>query len=87
MWRAILAAFFLLTSVVQAETLTGKVANVAGDDTITILMGRVQVKVRVAGLDAPDGYKDWGDSNSKIVECVDHRMPAQTTFDQKHRGQ
>lgn len=45
---AILAAFHA-----SAATLTGKVVKVADGDTITILVGTEQHRIRLQGIDAP----------------------------------
>ena len=46
---------------VQAETLLGKVVNVADGDTITVLdADKVQHKIRLAGIDAPEKKQAFG---------------------------
>jgi endonuclease YncB( thermonuclease family) len=51
-----LFAFALLLGVLHAETLSGKVINVADGDTITILYSyHKQLKIRLGGIDAPEG--------------------------------
>jgi len=54
-------AFALLLGVPHAETLSGKVINVADGDTITILDStNQQLKIRLAGIDAPEKAQDFG---------------------------
>ncbi len=57
-----LAAFALLAAplAARAETLTGKVVSVADGDTITMLVDRERVKVRLAEIDAPERGQPWG---------------------------
>src|SRR4051812_3638778 len=39
---------------------TGKVVGVSDGDTLTVLKGRTQVKVRLHGIDAPERGQDFG---------------------------
>jgi endonuclease YncB( thermonuclease family) len=57
-----LAAFALLVAsfAAPAETLTGKVVGVADGDTITVLVDREQVRVRLAEIDTPERGQPWG---------------------------
>ncbi|MBL8377001.1 MAG: thermonuclease family protein [Burkholderiales bacterium] len=41
--------------------ITGKVVAVADGDTITVLQGREQVKVRLSGIDAPERKQPFGE--------------------------
>lgn len=43
-----------------AETIKGKVVSVADGDTITVLRDKVQIKVRLYGIDAPEKAQDFG---------------------------
>ena len=43
-----------------AETIEGKVVSVADGDTLTVLKGKEQVKVRLHGVDAPEKAQDFG---------------------------
>lgn len=52
---ALLFALFYLTS---ADTLTGKVVRIADGDTVTILVGKDQFRVRLFGIDAPERGQD-----------------------------
>ncbi|MCB1918655.1 MAG: thermonuclease family protein [Candidatus Competibacteraceae bacterium] len=44
----------------MAETLTGRVVGVHDGDTLTLLVGVRQVKVRLAGIDAPELKQPYG---------------------------
>jgi len=54
--RAVAAgvAAFCLAAPVSAETVQGRVVRVVDGDTIIVLAGRDQVRVRLAGIDAPE---------------------------------
>lgn len=43
-----------------AETITGKVVRIADGDTLTLLIDREQIKVRLYGIDAPEKGQPFG---------------------------
>lgn len=51
----------LLVQQAAAETLTGKVVSIADGDTLTLLVDREQIKVRLEGIDAPEKSQPYGD--------------------------
>lgn len=54
-WATVFAVCLSLAGPVSAEELQGVVVGVADGDTVTVLdAGRVEHKVRVAGIDAPE---------------------------------
>ena len=57
---------------VQADTLLGKVINVADGDTITVLDDtHTQHKIRLTGIDAPEKRQAFGNvSKQSLVEQV-----------------
>ena len=63
---------------VQADTLLGKVINVADGDTITILDDtNTQHKIRLAGIDAPEKRQAFGAvSKQSLAEQVAGRSVA-----------
>lgn len=61
MTRILCFLSLLLALTVQADTLTGRVVAVADGDTLTLLTaGNQQVKVRLAGIDAPELRQPYG---------------------------
>ena len=55
----LLSLLFAFT--VNAETITGQVVGVADGDTITVLdADKVQHKIRLAGIDAPEKKQAFG---------------------------
>jgi endonuclease YncB( thermonuclease family) len=63
--RTIKAVLFLsallLSASAQPQTITGKVVGVSDSDTITVLdASNKQHKVRLLGIDAPEGNQDFG---------------------------
>jgi endonuclease YncB( thermonuclease family) len=43
-----------------AEESAGKVIGISDGDTLTVLRGREQVKIRLHGIDAPESGQDFG---------------------------
>jgi endonuclease YncB( thermonuclease family) len=65
--RLILAAL-LLASTLHAAEYTGKVVGVADGDTITVLdSGKMQHKVRLAGIDAPEKAQAFGNRSKQSL--------------------
>ena len=55
----------------QAATLEGKVVGILDGDTITVLVDRGEVKVRVAGIDAPEKKQPFGQrSKQHLSDCA-----------------
>jgi len=44
----------LMFNTAWADTITGKVVAVADGDTLTVLNGREEIKVRLSAIDAPE---------------------------------
>lgn len=57
-WSCVLSV--MLAGVAAAEEFSGRVVGVADGDTITVLAGREQRKVRLAGVDAPERGQAFG---------------------------
>jgi micrococcal nuclease len=71
--RWIIAAFVLaFTATLQADEIRGKVVSIADGDTITVLDAeKVQHKIRLEGIDAPEKGQAFGTkSKEKISEKV-----------------
>ena len=70
--RAYAVAFLSLAllGVAQADTLTGRVVKVSDGDTITVLTGRFQHRVRLAGIDAPEIKQPFGQASRKHLASM-----------------
>lgn len=65
-WSAALALFLSLNA--HADTLLGKVISVADGDTITVLdADKVQHKIRLAGIDAPEKKQAFGNRSKESL--------------------
>ena len=62
----VIVCLVLFASSVQAETLTGYVVSVDDGDTITVLdASKVQYKIRLSGIDAPEKAQPFGDRSKQ----------------------
>jgi endonuclease YncB( thermonuclease family) len=74
--RSLLACFALLASVTAyGEVIAGTVVGISDGDTVTLLADRhVQVKIRLAGIDAPEKRQAFGDrSKTNLSRMVFQR--------------
>lgn len=56
-----IAIYGLCLSLAHAETLTGQVVKIADGDTVTVLdASRQQHRIRLSGIDAPEGKQAFG---------------------------
>ncbi len=72
-WMDASLAFALLVCMphADADTLVGKTVGVSDGDTITVLVDRREVKIRVAGIDAPEKKQAFGQrSKESLSECA-----------------
>lgn len=49
------------TQLAVADAMTGKVVSIADGDTLTVLVAREHIKVRLEGIDAPEKGQPFGD--------------------------
>jgi len=70
--QAVTALALCLVFQVQADTLLGKVINVADGDTITVLDDtNTQHKIRLSGIDAPEKRQAFGNvSKQSLADMV-----------------
>jgi micrococcal nuclease len=61
--------FILLTSVLLNDpgTLIGKVVRIADGDTLTVLVDRQQVRVRLSAIDAPEKGQDFSQRSRQAL--------------------
>ena len=65
------AALLLCCLGLYAETLTGKVTQVADGDTLTIVSENTQaIKIRLAGIDAPEKAQAFGQRSKEHLEAL-----------------
>ena len=61
-WIALL--LLLVAHGALGETLRGKVVRIADGDTLTILVNKTQIRVRLDAIDAPERGRAFGRSSS-----------------------
>ncbi len=67
-----------LTSIATAsEVLRGEVVGIADGDTLTILVDREQIKVRLAEIDSPERKQPYYTRSRQSLAAICHRKPAQ----------
>ena len=78
MGKALACLLLALACAAHAETVTGRVVGVADGDTITVLdADKVQHKIRLAGIDAPEKRQAFGNvSKQSLVDMVDGQSVA-----------
>ena len=56
----LLTAIVLIAAASPTPTLTGKVVKIGDGDTLTMLVGKTQVMVRLEGIDTPERAQPFG---------------------------
>jgi endonuclease YncB( thermonuclease family) len=74
---SVLALGWLIS--VHAADFAGTVVAVADGDTLTVLVDRKQVKVRIADIDAPESKQAFGSRSRQALAELCFRRPAQVT--------
>lgn len=69
---ALILAMGLLphAAVARTETLAGRVVRVSDGDTLTVLVGRQQVKVRLQAIDAPEIAQPFGERSRRSLASL-----------------
>ncbi len=68
MQKILFIFFFMISICAQAEQIVGRVVGVTDGDTITLLdADKIQYKVRLAGIDAPEKSQSFGKASKKSL--------------------
>jgi len=71
MRTTLLCLLLALACTANAETITGRVVGVADGDTITVLDGdKVQHKIRLSGIDAPEKKQAFGNRSKESLSAL-----------------
>ena len=58
------------TAAAHPEPLTGRVVGISDGDTITVLVERQQVKVRINGIDAAEKRQAFGERSKRNLSAM-----------------
>jgi endonuclease YncB( thermonuclease family) len=72
-------------STVTAQALTGRVVGITDGDTLTVLVSRQQVKVRINGIDAPESGQPFADSSKQNLARLAFQKEARLECHTKDR--
>src|SRR3954470_21671056 len=75
--RALLLVLtYLAAPAAWAETYTGKVVRISDGDTLTLLVDRKQIKVRLTEIDAPESHQAFGQRSRQSLADMCAAQPA-----------
>lgn len=74
-----LVCLFFFPAAVWADPLVGQVISISDGDTITVLVNREQVKVRLVEIDAPEKVQAFGNRSKQSLSdmCFDKEAQVQ----------
>jgi endonuclease YncB( thermonuclease family) len=58
---------FIKSATPTVQVIEGKVVSIADGDTLTVLEGREQFKIRLEGIDAPEGHQSYGNKSKEAL--------------------
>lgn len=71
-----LILLLLLSTGALAETFKGEIVHVADGDTVTLLVQKRQIKIRLNGIDAPEKAQSFGNRSKQNLEKLTHSREA-----------
>ena len=83
--QLVIAACFWASTAYGAEVLIGEVVGITDGDTLTILVDREPVKVRLAEIDSPERKQPYYTRSRQSLAAICHRKPAQVTWKTRDR--
>lgn len=75
-WRWLLLNLLLLAQWVTAGELVGRVVKIQDGDTLTVLLSRQQIKVRLTDIDAPERKQPFGTRSRQSLADLCHGKDA-----------
>jgi len=81
----LLICIMLLSPVLNAENFFGKVVRVIDGDTVTVLNGRKQEKIRLGNIDAPEKSQAFGNQSKKYLSVLIFGKNVEVKFRSKDR--
>ena len=85
--KSLFIAFLLVVAVLaRAEAITGRVVGISDGDTITVLDAqRVQHKIRLAGIDAPEKAQPFGNRSKESLSDLAFNRTVTVETDKRDR--
>ena len=86
--KLLLVLALLLASALgaYADTITGRVVGVADGDTVTVLDAeKVQHKIRLAGIDAPEKSQPFGNRSKQNLSDLVFQKDVRVDWDKRDR--
>lgn len=84
--RLLAVVLIFLTSSLYAATLTGRVIGVSDGDTITILdADKVQTKIRLSGIDAPEKNQPYGQQSKQSLSDLIYDKAVLVEYEKEDR--
>ncbi|HVF65547.1 MAG TPA: thermonuclease family protein [Casimicrobiaceae bacterium] len=85
--RLVIGAVALIFAVAARADFSGRVVHVHDGDTISVLVGRQELRVRLAGIDSPERYQPYGTlARRALAEMISGRNVRVTTFGRDRFG-
>ncbi len=82
-----LAHFLLLTGVARPEQWAARVVGIQDGDTLTVLRGKEQIKIRLDGIDCPEKTQPYGNrAQQKTAELAFDRKVTVVTASKDRYG-
>src|SRR5215813_1493477 len=75
----------LLAPAVRADTLTARVVGISGGDTMTVLVGGRQMKVRLADIGSPEGRQPFGARSKQALSDLCFQQDARLETQGRNR--
>ena len=84
--RVFAALIFIVSISAYANTITGRVVGVADGDTVTVLdADKVQHKIRLAGIDAPEKAQAFGNRSKQNLSDLVFQKDVRVDWDKRDR--
>ena len=82
----LVAILWMLMAFAASADFSGKVVGVTDGDTVTVLDGRIQVKVRLSGIDAPEKAQPFGNRAKQALSNLVHGQEVRVVGNAKDRN-
>lgn len=81
--RVALFIFLIISSVVNAKFISGKVERVVDGDTLEVLTETERIRIRVRGIDAPETDQPYGSDAAQLLSDLTQGRDVLISFDER----